>query len=265
MAERYNFIEKSTNNTTLSEMITVTISLAEYRSLVAENEALRHEADSLRYERDRAIEEKNNIKEQWENEKKWWKEKNTMTDNDIIKALECCTRDYCHTSECPVFNGTTSEDCRNELIKSALDLINRLQERKEHYKNNRNEYQDKVMFISKQCDELQEENSRQKAEIERLEKENAIVFSIPENTQFENLEHFETRQVSKEMLPTIVRRAKAEAITEFEKKAKEKAFLPLGTWCAERVITENDIDQIAKEMKEGVTDTNVGRKERGEQ
>ena len=45
---------------------------------------------------------------------------------------------------------------------------------------------------------------------------------------------------------------RAEAITEFEKRAKEKAFLPLGTWCAERVITENDIDQIAKEMKEGV-------------
>jgi len=46
--------------------------------------------------------------------------------------------------------------------------------------------------------------------------------------------------------------ARAEAITEFEQKLKAKAFLPLGTWCAEKVITESDIDQIAKEMKEGV-------------
>lgn len=49
-----------------------------------------------------------------------------------------------------------------------------------------------------------------------------------------------------------LKKARAEAITEFEERLKAKAFLPLGTWCAERVITENDVDQIAKEMKEGV-------------
>lgn len=73
MADRFDFIEKSTNDTTSNEMITVTISLAEYRSLVAENEALRHEANSLRFERDKAIEDKNEIKRNWENEREWWK------------------------------------------------------------------------------------------------------------------------------------------------------------------------------------------------
>ena len=52
-----------------------------------------------------------------------------MNDNDIIKALEFCESLTCEcTSECPMFyNGTNSKsDCRGELHKNALDLINRL-------------------------------------------------------------------------------------------------------------------------------------------
>ena len=157
-----------------------------------------------------------------------------MTDKDIIKALECCWHEKeCIGNECPLFKPIN--DCAPLIAMEALDLINRLQERKEYYKNNRNEYQDKVMFISKQCDELQEENSRQKAEVERLKRSEEGINKI-----IENLCNIQT--------------ARAEAITEFKKRAKEKAFLPLGTWCAERVVTENDIDQIAKEMKGGGTD-----------
>lgn len=52
-----------------------------------------------------------------------------MSDNDIIKALEFCESLTCEcTSECPMFyNGTNSiSDCRGELHKNTLDLINRL-------------------------------------------------------------------------------------------------------------------------------------------
>ena len=51
-----------------------------------------------------------------------------MTDNEIIKALECCTQNTkCPT--CPMWN--TGQNCMNRLYQYALDLINRLQARVE--------------------------------------------------------------------------------------------------------------------------------------
>ena len=60
-----------------------------------------------------------------------------MTDNEIIKALECCIADKC--MECPLRKIPKVKGCMNRL-SFALDLIN-----------------------------------RQKAEIERLQKHNTIV------------------------------------------------------------------------------------------
>ena len=60
-----------------------------------------------------------------------------MNDNDIIKALEFCESLTCEcTSWCPMFyNGTNSKsDCRGELHKNALDLINRLKAENEELK-----------------------------------------------------------------------------------------------------------------------------------
>ncbi len=46
-----------------------------------------------------------------------------MTDNDIIKALECCMNVSDSCFECPFYNKLT---CTMRLKKSALDLINRM-------------------------------------------------------------------------------------------------------------------------------------------
>lgn len=186
----------------------------------------------------------------------------TMTDNDVIKALECCANDYCHTSECPVFNGTTNEDCRNELIKSALDLINRLQKDKEYYKNNRNEYQDKVMFISKQCDELQEENSRQKAEKEALinGQETLQKYIAEQKAEIERLQKAGEEAVScfnrMESLYNIkcmeLKVAKKQAITDIV-ELTHRACAKCGQKDKfNKAVFLNIVDQIAKEMKEGV-------------
>lgn len=49
-----------------------------------------------------------------------------MTNNEIIKALECCLNDSCYTSECFFFKETKDgEHCQTVAIKYALDLINR--------------------------------------------------------------------------------------------------------------------------------------------
>ena len=47
-----------------------------------------------------------------------------MTDNEIIKALECCASvdDGCLT-DCPLYDGDDS--CFSTLLKPTLDLINR--------------------------------------------------------------------------------------------------------------------------------------------
>ena len=60
-----------------------------------------------------------------------------MTDNEIIKALECCSKAKtpydCERLECPCFNNPNicifSEE--EGVILSALDLINRLQAKNE--------------------------------------------------------------------------------------------------------------------------------------
>lgn len=46
-----------------------------------------------------------------------------MTDNEIIKALECCTYNITQEKcdECPLYGG----HCTTELAKNAIDLINR--------------------------------------------------------------------------------------------------------------------------------------------
>lgn len=47
-----------------------------------------------------------------------------MTDKEIINALECCKKVISDCNNCPYYN---SDDCENELIVNALDLINRQQ------------------------------------------------------------------------------------------------------------------------------------------
>ena len=46
-----------------------------------------------------------------------------MTDNEIIKALECCIHDdYDYCKECPYLK---NKPCHEGLIQDAFDLINR--------------------------------------------------------------------------------------------------------------------------------------------
>jgi hypothetical protein len=53
-----------------------------------------------------------------------------MTDDEIIKALECCSCGYCYRGEgCPLANDDSYDDdiskCTSKLSENALSLINR--------------------------------------------------------------------------------------------------------------------------------------------
>ena len=83
-----------------------------------------------------------------------------MTDNEIIKALECCANGKC--GECPLFK----EDCGDDIIcKNALDLINRLQSQNK-------DLAETIHNLAIEKDALFDKAEELKAEIERL---NALV------------------------------------------------------------------------------------------
>ena len=85
-----------------------------------------------------------------------------MTDNETVKAFECCTGKDGRCEDCPYEECFT--DDKNFLLEDALDLINRQKAEIETWKKN--------------CDDLYEEMSeRQKTEVEiakRMGKSKAV-------------------------------------------------------------------------------------------
>ena len=49
-----------------------------------------------------------------------------MKDNEIIKALECCTTKCAKCSDCPAFKKVDRSDCK-KYFRGAINLINRQQ------------------------------------------------------------------------------------------------------------------------------------------
>ena len=86
-----------------------------------------------------------------------------MTDNEIIKALECCMKICKDCDNCPCINNDYINvyDCKYALLKNALDLITRQQ--KENKRLGK-----EVNLVSIQFQDLQERYEEAQAEIERL-------------------------------------------------------------------------------------------------
>jgi FtsZ-binding cell division protein ZapB len=146
-----------------------------------------------------------------------------MTDNEIVKALECCSTYKGKCTDCPAFVKVDRSNCKQVLL-GAIEIINRLQADKEYYKKNRDKYQDDVMFLSKQCDELQAEN-------ERLQK------------------HIQEGIDLAKQIPEMVATAQAEAIKEFAERLKEKKkSINITIGLDYEVCFVSDIDNLLKEL-----------------
>lgn len=129
-----------------------------------------------------------------------------MTDNDIIKALECCiTIEGNSCGGCPVEKGCITDEGVNILHKHALDLIN-----------------------------------RQKAEIERYKG----VIKLLEN------DVKEAQAELKEFKALYVNKVAEMGIKAFERKIKAHAYY-IDTPKEHRVVDEDDIDAVLREMTEG--------------
>ena len=111
-----------------------------------------------------------------------------MTDNEIIKALECCSvGTFACDEQCPCFHSKSNlkvTSCRFELIGDALDLINRQKA--------------EIKRVNGVIKNFKATKNRQRAEIERLNR------------------NIELLAICKKDLPQKTTEAiKAEAIKEF--------------------------------------------------
>ena len=131
-----------------------------------------------------------------------------MTDNEIIKGLECCGSPYNRCLECPLCE-TERVKCSTELTANALDLIN-----------------------------------SQKAENERVQKENEILSANADNAFQEGLN--ENRELFKEEVEKGIR---AEAIKEFVENLKTVAMVvQIGPDPRKKhkIVTVEGIDTVTK-------------------
>ena len=68
-----------------------------------------------------------------------------FTDEEVIKAFECCRKDTPKDCDaCPYVDIDTKTYCVNEMIKDALDLINRKNAEIEQYRDYNAELQEKL-------------------------------------------------------------------------------------------------------------------------
>ncbi len=136
-----------------------------------------------------------------------------MTDEQIIKALECCaTDDGDDCSQCPYGNivyKSGNGGCVNRCRKDALDLVN-----------------------------------RQKKEIGRLKRKNTILSKNADTAFQDGLD--ENRDLFKKEVEPEIRN---EAIKEFAERLRNKIWY--SDWCNfEKPITPEIITNLVKEMTE---------------
>lgn len=149
-----------------------------------------------------------------------------MTDNEIIKALECCidSSTVLACADCPLLDtkqclGKPKTYVSNFIVEQALDLINRL-------KADVNNYRTRVGNQREELARLNEQVNEQKAEIEALEMK------------------------CEKTLYNLVERTKSEAIKEFAENLKDYHKNYEG-FC---VVDDDDIDNLVAEMTEGRED-----------
>ena len=148
-----------------------------------------------------------------------------MTDNDIIKALGDISYGGHSCTKCKYKITKGEERCGLKGCKIARNALDLINRQKA------------------KIEELYKENARQRAEIEKLAH---CCDDCAGCTEW----ICDCSNIRAEPITELVDRFKNVVVSKYE-------------YTDVRVF--KDLDQIAKEMKEGATDTNVGCKEKGEQ
>ena len=133
-----------------------------------------------------------------------------MTDNEIIKVLECCGKEY--SCEKCALNTWLDEkrDCIGAILVNAIDIINRLQDEKQ-------------ALISGQ-ETLQKHLTDKQGQIEKFEKiEHFATKTI--DTQRAEIERLKHRKTELQIRNQELQHEKSEAIKELAERLKEEMRL----------------------------------------
>ena len=158
----------------------------------------------------------------------------TMTDNEIKKALECCVNGNC--PNCPMGHrttGTYNEKCGDDLMSNALDLINRLQAENENLKAEVEKQKKKVEARNKVLQDKITENER-----------------LQENQRPQYTDPMDFCGVLCVFSEELIAKAKAKAYKEFAERLKEQMYQSSDWSHGEHpfVVEESDIDTLLEEL-----------------
>ena len=173
-----------------------------------------------------------------------------MTDNDIIKALECCADTTKGCEDCPFLPFECIVDTENSLVKSALDLINRQQAEIERFTKRQKPtgasgykiVNGKVVFFTNMLGGC-------RYEYENLDE---VVKTLNELLQecYSKDEIAFALKCKTEDLKT----AKSEAIKEFAERLTDRAeLIKANAFDSKWAISQDDIDNLVAEMTESPT------------
>ena len=152
-----------------------------------------------------------------------------MTDNEIIKAMQCVIGNDVNCSECTYQKVLPFPSCRMMCAKNALDLIN-----------------------------------RQKAEKERLEDENYTLknkIEIRDNLIEQLGSDIDIKYNTIYTMREKLKNLKSEAIKEFAERLKEHSFVDKLSLDGKETVYVDDIDNLVKEMTE--VETNQRKEDEG--
>ncbi len=150
-----------------------------------------------------------------------------LTDNEIVKALECCvSSNHICSHTCPMLK---NKECLASLRKYALTLINRLQEENERLLstvqsclNTACKQEDLMQMIAKEKQQYFDDLQTAKAENERLKHFEDKIAEFNSHIRVENMLVFAS---SLEEWLEFCDNLKAEAYKECIEKVKEKEEL----------------------------------------
>ena len=145
-----------------------------------------------------------------------------MNDKDIIKALEWCGKADC--VNCPYIH----LNCRFEIARKSLDLINRLQAENERLQKVQIQYSKSFL------DEF----------VERLKNDFSLMLPCTDDINKVIDELAETMKIEFNAFADFTDLIKAEAIKEFAERLKGLVVYVDGL----AVVVESDIDNLVKEM-----------------
>ena len=179
-----------------------------------------------------------------------------LTDEEIIKALECCCIEH-DCSKC-TYSKNNSAGCINDIMKDILDLINRLQARVEKSENIER-FADKTIATQQaEIESLKAENSNLTSDLTSLQKDLTSSKAEVEVSQrriatLEKLAEYRKKAVFERVernleLRKALKTAKAEAYKECIEKVKKESFKINYCGSVYNVVDVDDLDNLFNEL-----------------